>query len=259
MIGIFDSGVGGLTVARAVLDQLPGYDIIYLGDTARTPYGNKSPETIVTYSIENIKFLQQRGAKLIIVACNSASSVIDRVREEIKDIPIFDVIDPAVYSIANARFARVGVIGTRATIRSNVYADKIRQVLPNVLVHSIACPLLATLVEEGWGAKPETAMIVRKYIRPFKDRRIEALVLGCTHYPLLSSCIKQSIGSRVKLIDSSLAVAERVAAFLQEDLDLDRRLGKTGALKLFVSDITDHFATFASQILGKKVNLLSQS
>ena len=182
MIGIFDSGVGGMTVARAVEQLLPGQPLLYLGDIARTPYGTKSAQTIIDYSVENTRFLVHNGAKIVVIACNSASSVAtDRLRQEF-NIPIIEVITPAVQqAISNSRTGRIGIIGTRATIRSGIYEAKIREQSPEYHVFSKACPLLVSLVEEGWIGKRETKMILRRYLHALKDQQIDTLVLGCTH------------------------------------------------------------------------------
>ncbi|MEA1901260.1 MAG: glutamate racemase, partial [Thermodesulfobacteriota bacterium] len=183
MIGIFDSGIGGLTVVKAIMENLFGYDIIYFGDTARTPYGTKSSETVKKYALENTEFLLSKGAKIIVIACNTASSVATESVAENFDIPIFEVITPAVeLSINTSHKPCIGIIGTRATVKSGIYEKKIKKMNPHARVYSKACPLLVPLVEEGWLNKPETKMIVKKYLHPLKVRQIDTLILGCTHY-----------------------------------------------------------------------------
>ena len=192
MIGIFDSGVGGLTVARAVMKQIPGYDIVYFGDTAHTPYGTKSAETVIGYTINNIEFLLSQGAELIVIACNTASSVATARVLERFSVPIFEVITPAVeLAVQTSKNLNFGIIGTRATITSGIYEKKIIENQPQARVYSAACPLLVPLVEEGWLNKAETAMIVKKYLQPLKTRQIDTLILGCTHYPLLKKVIQR--------------------------------------------------------------------
>ena len=215
MIGIFDSGIGGLTVVRALMHQLPGYDFVYFGDTARTPYGTKSPDTVIEYALQDTEFLLKKGAKIIVMACNTASSVAtERVGDAFR-IPIFDVIAPAVErSLAASSNGRIGVVGTRATVDSGIYQRKIEAVRPEAKVFAAACPLLVPLVEEGWLKKPVTAMIVKKYLHPLKVRQIDTLILGCTHYPLLAGVIQRKIGKRVAIIDSSVGVAAAVKSFL---------------------------------------------
>lgn len=256
MIGIFDSGIGGLTVARALMDCLPGYDIVYFGDTARTPYGSKSPETVAAYALEDTAFLADRGAKIIVMACNSASSVATRAVTAGFDMPIFEVITPAVeMAVDISPHAAIGVIGTRATINSGIYEKKIRELRPGARVYSVACPLLVPLVEEGWLKKPETRMVLKKYLHPLKVRQIGGLILGCTHYPILKAMISRKIGKRVQIIDSSLAVSGKVKSCLASDPDLDAGLKKNGAFDLYVSDITPQFEKTAKSILKKGVSL----
>ena len=256
MIGVFDSGIGGLTVVRSLMKQLPDYDIIYFGDTARTPYGSKSPETVVGYALENTEFLLKQGAKIIVMACNTASSVAsDRVAENF-DIPIFEVISPAsAKAIESSRSLIIGVVGTRATIKSGIYEEKIKLMKPKAKVYSVACPLLVPLVEEGWLKKPETVMIIKKYLHPLKIRQIDTLILGCTHYPLLIDKIQRKIGNKVTVIDSSIALAENIKIFLDKHPGVDKLLGKKGAFRLFVSDVTEQFEKTAEGTLKKKVLL----
>jgi glutamate racemase len=254
MIGIFDSGVGGLTVARAIMQQIPGYDIVYFGDTARTPYGTKSAETVIGYTINNIKFLLSRGAELIVIACNTASSVVTDSLLKQFSVPIFEVITPAVeLAVKASKNLNFGIIGTRATITSGIYEKKIIESQPRAKVYSVACPLLVPLVEEGWLDKAETAMIVKKYLQPLKTRQIDTLILGCTHYPLLKKVIQRKIGKRVHLIDSSISAANRVKAFLAANSQIDRRLGRNDHLTLFVSDVTDQFKKIAEMTLKTNI------
>ena len=256
MIGIFDSGVGGLTVVRAILEQIPGYDIVYFGDTAHTPYGTKSSETVIGYTIKNIEFLLSQGAKVIVIACNTASSVATTEVLERFSVPIFEVITPAVeLALQISRNFNFGVIGTRATVTSGIYEKKIVEKHPQAKVYSVACPLLVPLVEEGWMNKPETSMIVKKYLLPLKIRQIDTLILGCTHYPLLKKVIQRKIGRRVRLIDSSISVSSSVKAFLAHNAEAKQQLGQNGNLMLFVSDVTDQFQKIATMTLKTDVTL----
>lgn len=257
MIGIFDSGVGGMTVARAVEQLLPHYPLTYLGDIARTPYGTKSARTIIEYSIENTRFLLDHGAKLIIIACNTASSVAtDRLRDEF-DIPIIEVITPAVeQALRQSGKGRIGIIGTRATIRSGVYETMILAQQPGHKVFSSACPLLVPLVEEGWMSKRETKMILRRYLHPLKDQQIDTLVLGCTHYPLLKHLIQPRIGKRVTLIDSSIAAAEYLRQYLASNTVLtedENHLPNEN--RYFVTDLTESAQFIAAKIFNRPINL----
>jgi glutamate racemase len=258
MIGIFDSGVGGMTVARAVETLLPEQQIIYYGDLARTPYGSKSPEAIIEYSIANTEFLLGHGAQVIIIACNSAASVAsDDLRQKFS-APIFEVITPAVErAVASTVSGNIGVIGTRATIRSGIYDQKIKQQAPGFRVYSAACPLLVPLVEEGWTDARETKMILRKYLNPLKQKQIDTLVLGCTHYPLLKDLIRHRMGkNRIRLIDSSIEVALTLQKYLCENPDFCKTLQRGGKNKYFVSDMTKAAVATAEKIFGRHIDLV---
>ncbi|MFH1076001.1 MAG: glutamate racemase [Pseudomonadota bacterium] len=256
MIGVFDSGLGGLTVVRELMSQLPGYDLTYFGDTARTPYGPKSPTTVEQYAVEIVQWLLNNKARLIIVACNTASSVATKTLREKFDAPIFEVVSPAAkLVIQNPNIRRVGVVGTRATINSGVYDALIKAERPEVKIYSKACPLLVPLVEEGWLKKPETKQIVKKYLYSLKLKQIDTLILGCTHYPILKNIIQAKVGKRVRIIDSSQAIGGTIAKFLKTSKELDAGLSKNGHLRVCVSDITEHFKQIACDILGVPIAL----
>lgn len=256
MIGVFDSGIGGLTVVRALMAHLPGFDITYFGDTARTPYGSKSRSTVVHYAIENTEFLLARKAQAIVVACNTASSVATDVLRERFPVPIFEVITPAAeLAVAQTRKGIIGIIGTRATINSGIYPRVIQSLRPESRIYAQACPLLVSLVEEGWLKRPETAMIVKKYLRPLKVKQIDTLILGCTHYPLLRALIQAKAGRRVRVIDSSGGVAAAVAAHVRRHTDETARWSQSDAHRFFVSDLTPHFETIARDILRRPIRL----
>lgn len=254
MIGIFDSGIGGLTVAKAVMDRLKGYDILYFGDTARTPYGNKSRETVTLYAKEDTRFLLDRGAKIIVIACNTASSIAkDQIRNQF-DVPVFEVILPAVEeAVQVSKTGRIGVIGTRATISSGIYQKEIIAKNPESRIFTRACPLLVPLVEEGWMKKPETRMIVKKYLLPLKQKRIDTLILGCTHYPILKDLIQKKIGKQVKVIDSASSVARKIDSFFSMHPDFAKTMSQTGRSRFFVTDITDQFEKTAGIILKNRM------
>ncbi|MBI9076100.1 MAG: glutamate racemase [Desulfatibacillum sp.] len=256
LIGIFDSGIGGLTVAKAVMEIFPDLSICYFGDTARTPYGTKSKETVTRYAVENTRFLLAQGAKIIVVACNTASAVAIPTLRSTFDAPIFEVISPAVdMALSHAKAKRIGVIGTRATINSGIYERLITELDPDRKVFSEPCPLLVSLVEEGWLKKPETRMIVKKYLRPLKAQQIQALILGCTHYPILKQLIAHKIGKRVKIVDSSEAVTISLKQFLDDNPKVLASLAKGGDSTIYVSDVTKQFAKTAQLILNRKVEL----
>jgi len=257
MIGIFDSGIGGMTVARAVEQLLPDYPLLYFGDIARTPYGTKSPETIIEYSLRNTEFLLKKGASLIIIACNTASSIAtDRLLKEFQ-VPIIEVVTPAAEQAANrSKTGRIGIIGTRATIGSDIYNRLITGIRPDCKVYSQACPLLVPLVEEGWINKQETKMILRRYLKPLRDSQIDTLVLGCTHYPLLKELIQTRIGRRVQLIDSSVEAARSLHTLLISNPDLiARRDGPGVEHTYYVSDLTDSAKSVAEKIFGRPMEL----
>lgn len=256
MIGIFDSGVGGLTVAKEIMKELPEYDLIYFGDTARTPYGNKSKETIVKYALEDADFLIKKGAKILVVACNTASSLAyNELKEKYPNIPIFEVITPAVEAAVFAsKNRRIGVIGTRATIKSEIYNKKLQKA-GNFEILSSACPLFVPLIEEGWLKTPEIKMIARKYLSIFKNKNIDTLILGCTHYPIIKNIIQEKIGRRVKLVDSASAVAEKLKGFLRDNKDFEEKLLKNGKAEFYMSDVTEQNQRVANKFLGKDIKI----
>lgn len=257
MIGIFDSGIGGMTVARAVEQLLPDHSIVYFGDIARTPYGSKSAATITDYSLRNTEFLIEKGAEIIIIACNTASSVATgALRREFRT-PIIEVITPAANkAVATTKNGRIGVIGTRATVRSGIYEQTICGNHPEFRVFSQACPLLVPLVEEGWINKQETRMIIRRYLHPLKNRQIDTLVLGCTHYPLLKALIQARIGKRVQLIDSSVETANYVRDLLDAQPGLVHRENGGATHRYYVSDLTDSARSVAAKIFERPLELL---
>lgn len=254
MIGVFDSGVGGLTVVREIFKKLPDYKIIYFGDTARTPYGTKSKETIIKYAREDAKFLLDHGAKIIVIACNTASAVAAEILRAEAGVPVFEVIMPAVRAAFSAtKKGKVGVIGTRATVTSGVYETMIKKENKNIQVESQACPLLVPLVEEAWLNQPETKKIVRKYLQPLKNKQIDTLILGCTHYPVLKNIIKTRTGKRVALVDSAEEVVQELKIFLTKNSEVEKSLVKDGEHKFFVSDLTAQVPKIAEKLLGKEV------
>ena len=256
MIGVFDSGIGGLTVVRALMQRLPGYDVLYFGDTARTPYGSKSSSTVIRYAIENTEFLLSKGAQAIVLACNTASSVAPETLRRRYEVPFLEVISPAAeMAVQSTRTGRIGIIGTRATIASGAYETAIQRLGPDCSVFTQPCPLLVPLVEEGWLNKPETTMIVKKYLRPLKMQQIDTLILGCTHYPLLADLIQTKIGRRVQVIDSSTGVANSMQALIEQDSRLKARLHRNGHNRFFISDTTDQFETIARSILNTPFEL----
>ena len=256
-IGVFDSGVGGLTVVKELIRQLPFEDIVYFGDTARVPYGIKSKETIIRFSIENILFLLKQDVKLICVACNTVSSVALPVIRNHFRVPIVGVLTPgvreAVYATQNRR---IGVIGTNSTIRSRAYENEIKQLNPLIKVTALACPLFVPFVEEGWLSGNVVLEVARTYLKPLKSAGVDTVILGCTHYPLLKSVIKEVLGEKVELIDSARQVGMEVKKTLSVEglLNKERR----GRHKFYVSDNPEWFTGLAERFLGQKVKDVSK-
>ena len=249
-IGIFDSGIGGLTVVRQIHKVLPYEDLVYLGDTARVPYGTKSPGTVTRFACEDTQFLLQRNVKAVVVACNTCSAWALPMLEKKFQVPIFGVIAPGVRAaLERTRNQRIGVIGTSATIRSRAYSNGILA-SGRAKVFTQACPLLVPLVEEGWLSHPVTIAVLREYLRPLLANRIDTLVLGCTHYPLLKKEIKKVAGKKVTLVDSAESCARDVRKGLEELKLLRPKRSRPGVIQPFVTDETDQFAKLAGRFLG---------
>ncbi len=225
-IGIFDSGVGGLTVLKEIRKLLPYERLIYLGDTARLPYGAKSESTVIKFSLQNLDFLLKRKVKLVVVACNTASALTIPALKRASSVPIVDVLKPAVIRAAKStRGKRIGVIGTRATISSAAYEKRIKGIDASLRVISRACPLFVPLVEEGWFESASTLSIARTYLLPLKKEKVDTLILGCTHYPMLKKVISRVMGSGVRLVDSAAEVAVEVKKFLgKREMFSDRKV-----------------------------------
>ena len=243
-IGVFDSGVGGLTVVAALRRRLPGESILYLGDTARLPYGIKTAATVRRYTRRNVDFLVERGVRAVVVACNTASAV--ALDELATGVPLWGVVEPGARRAAELSAGRVGVIGTESTILSDAYARALRRLRPELEILSRACPLFVPLVEEGWHEDEITEAVARRYLEPLLERGIDTLVLGCTHYPLLAPLLRRVAGDGVRLVDSAEAVAAAVAAELAPAGD-----GETPPEHHFcVTDGPDRFGGLARRILG---------
>ncbi len=265
-IGIFDSGVGGLTVYRALHDRLPNERFVYLGDTARVPYGTKSLATVERYAVENSEFLASLGIKLLVVACNTASALaLPKIRERI-GLDVVGVIGPGgrkAVAVTHERSSpKIGIIATEATVASNAYSDAIRRASDSAQVLQLGCPLFVPLAEEGWTGEPETFSIAAKYLAPMNEFAPDALVLGCTHYPILREVIQQTVGENVTLIDSGAATAEEVQTLLIEK-DLTNPNHIEGERKLcddidhfYVTDAAERFARVAERFLGSQPSRL---
>lgn len=259
-IGIFDSGVGGLTVYRALHERLPNERFMYLGDTARVPYGTKSLATVERYAIENSLFLASRGIKMLVVACNTASALALPAIRKAVGLDVIGVIGPggrkAVEITKDRHHARIGVIATEATIASNAYLEAIRRASESAEVIQTACPLFVPLAEEGWTSEAETFSIARRYLAEIAAAAPDVLVLGCTHYPILRDVIQQTVGENVTLIDSGIAAAEEAAKLLS-----DKNMANKDSLAtprglcddldhFYVTDAAERFAKVAERFLG---------
>ncbi len=265
-IGVFDSGVGGLTVVKQLTRRLPKEDIVYFGDTARVPYGPKSAKTIERFSVENVLFLLRFGVKCIVVACNTSSSIaLGLLRNSFK-VPIIGVIEPgAREALSVTRSYRIGVIGTQATISSEAYENEIYRIAgveylkkaDSIRVFSKSCPLFVSLAEEGWVSGAITRQIADRYLRVFKKNRVDTLVLGCTHYPLLKSVIASVLGRGVCLIDSAVQCAIETQRLLYGEGILSENK-RQGALKFFTSDEPQKFAELSRRFLGNRINCIKR-
>ena len=249
-IGIFDSGLGGLTVVKELIHHLPNERIVYFGDTARVPYGTKSAGTIIRYSREIVRVLLKHKVKMVVVACNTASSLALDVLKKEFDVPILGVIDPgARTAVEVTRNKKIGIIATSSTVKSGKYAQKIVQLNKNIVVTSLACPLFVPLVEEGWFDHAVTYQVAQQYLANMKKNKIDTLILGCTHYPLLKQVLHNVMGPNVQLVDSAREVALQVKQLLAKAKLLRTRLGPCQHV-FIVSDEPKQFQRLAMQFLG---------
>lgn len=252
-IGIFDSGIGGLTVLAALQRRLPGERYIYLGDTARLPYGTKSAETVVRYALRAAEFLADHGIKMLVVACNTASAAALPALEEAMMIPVVGVVAPGARDAVGGSSGRIGIIGTESTVASGAYPRAVHALRPEVEVVARACPLFVPLAEEGWWDHPVTHEVARLYLEPFTKGRVDTLILGCTHYPLLRGAIAGAVGERVRLVDSAEAVAGEVAEALARG---GLAAPAVGGLRLLVTDAAARITRITRLILPEvAVNL----
>ena len=260
MIGVFDSGLGGLTVLRAFLKRLPQYDYLYLGDSARAPYGNKSLEVIYEYTRQAVEFLFGRGCCLIILACNTASAkALRKIQQEwltlhYPDRRVLGVVIPlAEVGVHVTRYGRIGVIGTRATIETKVYQQELDKLRSDLKVYGLACPLLVPLVEEGWVGRPETNRVLKKYLRHLKDRTVDTLILGCTHYPFLQKDIERIMGKTCEVLNGPEIVAEKLEDYLHRHPEIEGRVTRKGRVTYFTTDDPERFKRFGEKFLGQRL------
>ncbi|MEX2600849.1 MAG: glutamate racemase [Balneolaceae bacterium] len=254
-IGIFDSGIGGLTVAKAVANLLPNEQILYFGDTARVPYGIKSEEVIRKYSEQITRFLLRKGVKMILIACNSVSATaLESVLKTAGDTPVLNVIEAGADAVVASHFKRVGVIGTLATTSSRAYEKALRERDPDIRIISRACPMLVPLAEEGWIDNEITRLTLREYLKPLEKEGMEALILGCTHYPLFTPAIRNLIKDKdLKIIDSADSIAAAAGNAL-ETLRLRNSSAESGSFQCFVSDRPQRFQELAERFLGRTIH-----
>ncbi|MCL2427159.1 MAG: glutamate racemase [Oscillospiraceae bacterium] len=255
-IGVFDSGLGGLTMVKELIKLLPGEDIVYLGDTGRVPYGSRSKATITKYAHQDAAFLAKYDIKTMVVACNTVCSVAFASLKSGYDIPIYGVIDtPAGIAASKTKNGKIGVIGTAATIRSGKYEEALKNINPELKVHSVKCPLFVPLVEEGWTSPDDEAAlsIANRYLGELRKAEIDTLILGCTHYPLLSSVISKVMGDKVALVDSGTETAKYVAEKLQKNNIINDK-NNIGNIRYFVTDSIHRFSKTASAYLETDVH-----
>ena len=254
-IGVFDSGLGGLTVVRELRKVLPNEDIVYFGDTGRVPYGTRSQETIKKYAAEDEKFLLSKDVKLIIAACGTVSSVASDIAKDLP-VPYFEVVSHAAKAAAeNTKNRKIGVLGTAATVKSGKHAEYIYSVLGDVEVTACACTMFVPLVEEGWYSPDDSVVLetVRRYLKPVIDAGVDTLILGCTHYPVLTDAIKRVVGDRVTLINAGTATAAAVYDYLYKNGSLNDK-ETDGVQSFYVSDKPDSFRNIASSLLGESID-----
>ena len=254
-IGVFDSGIGGLTVVKELNGLLPNERIIYFGDTARVPYGNKSKETVIHYSLQVAYFLMKKKIKMLVIACNTASSVSLPTLKRHFHIPIIGVIEPGAKSaIQTSRTNNVGVIGTLGTVKSNAYKKALKKIRRNVNVYQHPCPLFVHLAEDGWNKNKIAQMVSNEYLKSFKGKNIDALILGCTHYPILKQVIQNSVGRKVELIDSGRETAKEVKRILEKkDLLNTHKLTEKNHSIFYVSDFPHKFKDVSQRFLSKEL------
>lgn len=258
-IGIFDSGIGGLTLVREVLKELPNENMVYFGDTARLPYGNKSAQTVIKFSLENAKFLMRFGVKLIIVACNTSSSVALPTLRRRFNIPFLGVISPAVKrAVEISTSGRIGIIGTRATVASKSYQAEIKRIDHGCKPFLQACPLFVPLAEEGWINDGVTLKVAQRYLGLLLKKDIDTLILGCTHYPLLKNIIRKVTGARVKFVDSAKETAQEAVRLLARRGLCQSLEGHSGGCKFFVSDEPAVFKKVGQRFLGKTIKTVKK-
>jgi len=252
-IGIFDSGVGGLTVLAEIRKNLPNENIVYLGDTKNFPYGSKSKEEIIEFAIENVETLIKKDVKAIVIACGTATSQAIEVLKEKFDIEIIGIIEPTVEYIENQKYNEVGVIATEGTIRSGAWEQKLKEKMPNINVTNKACPMLATIAEEGKAQSPEGRKVIKEYMAPFKEKYIDKIILGCTHYPIYEKIIREELGYDVELINTGVTVAKYLKNYLLENNLQNNE--KSQKQKIYLTKPEKEFKEIAKNILNENLDI----
>lgn len=252
-IGIFDSGVGGLTVFEEIRKELPNENVIYLGDTKNFPYGNKTKEEIIEFAIKNTEMLINMGAKIIVIACGTATSqAIDVVKAKF-DIPVIGIIEPTVEYIQEQNYKDVGVIATEGTIRSGAWEQKLKEKIPDINVINKACPMLATIAEEGKAKSEEGRRVIKEYMKPFKDKKIDKIILGCTHYPIYEEIIREELGYSVELINTGVTVSGFLKSYLENN-NLENAEPKKQE-EIYLTKPEDEFKEIAKNIMGVNIKI----
>jgi len=252
-IGIFDSGVGGLTVLAEIRKNLPNENIVYLGDTKNFPYGSRSKEEIIDFAIQNVEILIKKQVKVIIIACGTATSqAIDKLKEKF-EIPIIGIIDPTVQYVDEQKYKEIGVIATEGTIRSGAWEQKLKEKIPHIKVTNKACPMLATIAEEGKAQSPEGRKVIKEYMVPFKENHIDKIILGCTHYPIYEPIIREELGYEVELINTGVTVSKYLQKYLKEN-NLEN-YEKTKTEKIYLTKPENEFEKIAKNILNENLDI----
>ena len=252
-IGIFDSGVGGLTVLAEIRRALPNENIIYLGDTKNFPYGNRSKEEIIEFAIKNVETLIEKKVKIIVIACGTATSqALDTLKEKF-DIPIIGIIEPTVGYIEEQKYQEVGVIATEGTIRSGAWEQKLKEKMPDIKVTNKASPMLATIAEEGKAQSPQGRRVIKEYMKPFKEKHIDKIILGCTHYPIYEKIIRGELGYEVELINTGVTVSKYLQKYLKENQMENNETYKTE--KIYLTKPEKEFEKIAKNILNENLDI----
>lgn len=252
-IGVFDSGVGGLTVLAEIRKNLPNENIVYLGDTKNFPYGSKSKEEIIEFAIKNVELLIKKQVKVIVIACGTATSQALDILKEKFDIPIIGIIEPTVQYIENQNYNEVGVIATEGTIRSGAWEQKLKEKMPNIKVTNKACPMLATIAEEGKAQSPEGRKVIKEYMAPFKEKHIDKIILGCTHYPIYEPIIREELGYDVELINTGVTVSKFLQKYLKENnLENNKKIKSEN---IYLTKPEKEFKKIAKNILNENLDI----